>query len=137
MAVMADFVRLNRTFRIASFSSYHRQLILQSDAASDEGTTTRVEIYFGHADITYLRASYHGLHIRVPRPAERVELGERFGLADAELADLYLLAPGLLDGFVVSGRPSWREAERSIDDPTLFDFSLERLPEGMTSGQVS
>ncbi|MET9874367.1 hypothetical protein ABZZ36_07010 [Actinacidiphila glaucinigra] len=33
------------------------------------------------------------------------------------------------DSFVVSGNPSWREADREFEDPSLFDFSRPWPPD--------
>jgi hypothetical protein len=123
--MMADFVRAGRTFQVWNFTPSHRQLVLRSNASSSEGTTTRVEVYFGHVDLVFLRTVYEGVHIRRPQPHETEELAERFAIEPDMRPDLYLIGAGHLDGFVVSGRPAWREAERLYSAPSMFDFSLE------------
>ena len=40
-------------------------------------------------------------------------------------------------GFLISGRPSWRKANRKIEEPTLFDFSQPWPPgDDVTWGDI-
>ncbi|MDQ0774425.1 hypothetical protein QF026_002891 [Streptomyces aurantiacus] len=126
---MSEFVREGRLFRVVSFAPSHRQLILRSDATLIDGTDTRVEVYFGHVELMFLRPIYReGLRVRRASDAESVALRERHGLAadDASAAWMIELRG---DSFVVSGAPAWREAVRRFEDPPLFDFSQPWPPD--------
>jgi len=120
--VSSEFRREGRIFRLVTFTPSHRQLIIRSDAHESEGERTRIEIYFGHVELMFIQPEYDALHLRKAADAERAEMVARFGLSDLN-AGFYLLNP---DGnhFIASGKPMWREAPRSFDDPSLFDFSM-------------
>ncbi|MEU8545044.1 hypothetical protein AB0C52_34440 [Streptomyces sp. NPDC048717] len=137
---MADFVREGRLFRVSGFLPSHRQLFLVSEATLVDRTTTRVEVYMGHVELMFLKPYYRdGLHIRRATATEFGVLSERHGIPARDAVYTWMLER---DGgsFVVSGNPSWREAEyalmgdrRSLYDPREFwppEFPAE-------SGQVS
>ncbi|MFD1276491.1 hypothetical protein ACFQ51_46495 [Streptomyces kaempferi] len=120
---MADFVREGRLFRVVSFAASHRQLLLRSDALAVDATDTRVEVYFGHVELMLLKPIYEkGIHIRRATDAEFAVLKERHDLPAEDAAFTWMIEPDG-DSFVVSGDPSWREADRRFEDPSLFDFS--------------
>ncbi|MEU6475458.1 hypothetical protein ABZ858_00970 [Streptomyces sp. NPDC047017] len=118
---MPDFVREGRLFRVVSFATSHRVLLLRSDATAVDGTDTRVEVCFGHVELMLLKPIYKGVHIRRASQEEFAMLKERHDLAADDAAFTWMIEPDG-DSFVVSGDPSWREANREFDDPSLFDF---------------
>ncbi|MFJ5229433.1 hypothetical protein ACIQBJ_05970 [Kitasatospora sp. NPDC088391] len=101
-----------------------------------DGIDTRVEIYVGNVETLCVKPRMKGLTIRRPSADEAVECGRKFGLD--EVRSLYLVSSGDFQGFVVGGRPSWREAVRELEDDTLFDFFGQEWPPGpeMTWGHV-
>ncbi|MFI1519120.1 hypothetical protein [Kitasatospora cineracea] len=111
-------------------------MLLRSNPSAGDGSGTRVEIYIGNVEVMFLRPKMAGLKIWRPSPQEASEAAEKFGIGDS-LSSLYLVSSGNFRGFVVGGRPSWREAVRGFDDETLFDFGQEWPPgPEMTWGQV-
>ena len=82
---------------------------------------TRIEIYLGKAEAMSIKPRMKGLKIWRPSPAEAASAAEKFGIR-AGMASLYLLATEGFSGYVLSGRPAWREAVRDLEAPTLFDF---------------
>lgn len=134
---MPEFVREGRLFRVVSFDPSHRQLILRSDATLIDGTDTRVEVYFGHVELMLLKPIYEkGLRIRRAGEAEFAVLRERHDLSAEDAAYAWLIDPAGGD-FVVSGRPEWREAACTFEEPSLFDYT-HPWPEGfpVESGTV-
>ncbi|MFE3036955.1 hypothetical protein ACFXKY_35540 [Streptomyces canus] len=128
---MPDFIRTGRLFRVVGFNPSHRQLYLASEALAVDGTTTRVEVYFGHVDLMLLRPYYQdGVHIRRATAQEFATLSERHRLT-AEDAEYTWLVDPEGDSFVVSGTPSWREAEYALmgDREALYDASLPWPPD--------
>ncbi|MEU1518172.1 hypothetical protein ABZ490_39535 [Streptomyces sp. NPDC005811] len=114
---------------MVSFAASHRQLLLRSDATAVDNTDTRVEVYFGHVELMLLKPIYeNGLHVRLASEAEFAVLIERHDLA-AEDAGFTWMIESDGDSFVVSGNPSWREADREFEDPSLFDFALPWPPD--------
>jgi hypothetical protein len=126
---MTDFVREGRLFRVVGFAASHRVLLLRSDALAVDGTDTRVEVYFGHVELMLLKPIYkNGLHVRRASEAEFAALKERHDLPAGDAAFTWMIEPDG-DSFVVSGDPSWREAVREFEDPSLFDFSRPWPPD--------
>ncbi|WP_043684263.1 hypothetical protein [Streptomyces xylophagus] len=124
---MAEFVRSGRAFQIWNYDPSHRQLIIRSDPSRLDGTTTRVEVYFGHVEFMLVRPTYHSLRVRLAPPVEFRRISEFAGIPAEDSDSTYLIDPEGMS-FVVSGRPSWREAVRRRNDPALFDFSEEWPP---------
>ncbi|KPH96792.1 hypothetical protein OK074_0885 [Actinobacteria bacterium OK074] len=126
---MPEFVCAGRLFRVVSFAASHRQLVLRSDATLIDGTTTRVEVHFGHVELMLLKPVYEkGLHVRLASETEFAVLRDRHDLAADDASATWMIDPGG-GGFVVSGTPSWREAVRRFEDPSLFDFSVPWPPD--------
>lgn len=122
---MPDFIRPGRLFRVVGFNPSHRQLYLASEALAHDETTTRVEVYFGHVELMLLRPHYpDGVHIRRATAEEFAGLAERHRLPAEDAAYTWMLEPDG-DSFVVSGAPSWREAEYALmgDREALYDAS--------------
>ncbi|MEU9185842.1 hypothetical protein AB0D14_15060 [Streptomyces sp. NPDC048484] len=120
---MSEFVREGRLFRVVSFAPSHRQLILRSDATLIDGTDTRVEVFFGHVDLMFLKPIYRkGLRVRRASETEFATLRGCHGLAADDASSTWMIDP---DGgsFVLSGDPAWREGTCRFEDPSLFDFS--------------
>ncbi|MFB8314237.1 hypothetical protein ACFC5T_37865 [Streptomyces sp. NPDC055961] len=120
---MTDFIREGRLFRVTGFLPSHRLLFLTSEATLVDGTTTRVEVSFGHVELMFLKPLYRkGLHIRRATAAEFGVLSERHGIPVEDAAYTWILDP---DGesFVVSAHPSWREAEYALmgERQSLYD----------------
>ncbi|CAM5421681.1 hypothetical protein [Streptomyces canus] len=136
---MPDFIRTGRLFRVVGFNPSHRQLYLASEALAVDGTTTHVEVYFGHVELMLLRPYYQdGVHIRRATAQEFATLSERHRLT-AEDAEYTWMVDPEGDSFVLSGRPSWREAEYALmgDREALYDASLPWPPDFPTeSGSV-
>ncbi|MFE2217133.1 hypothetical protein [Streptomyces canus] len=128
---MPDFIRTGRLFRVVGFNPSHRQLYLASEALAVDGTTTHVEVYFGHVELMLLRPYYQdGVHIRRATAQEFATLSERHRLT-AEDAEYTWMVDPEGDSFVLSGRPSWREAEYALmgDREALYDASLPWPPD--------
>ncbi|MFQ6145259.1 hypothetical protein ACLMNJ_19605 [Streptomyces seoulensis] len=126
---MPDFMREKRLFRVVSFAASHRVLLLRSDATAVDATGTRVEVYFGHVDLMLLKPIYEeGIHVRRASQEEFAVLKGRHGLAADDAAFTWMIEPDG-DSFVISGDPSWREAARKFEDPSLFDFSQPWPPD--------
>lgn len=124
---MTEFTRVGRVFQVWSYDPAHRQLILRSDPSRLDGTTTRVEVYFGHVECMLVRPTYHSLHVRRASPDDFRRISEVAGISAEDMDSVYLIDPEGTS-FVLSGRPSWREAVRSRNDPPLFDFSQDWPP---------
>lgn len=61
------------------------QLFLSSDALPPQGTTTRIEVYFGHVQLMFLKPYYReSVHIRRALPEEFAVLEERHKLKPAD-----------------------------------------------------
>lgn len=108
---MTDFIREGRLFRVSGFVPSHRQLFLISEATLVNRSTTVIEVCFGHVELMFLQPYYkEGVHIRRATAAEFGVLSERHGIPAEDAHYTWMLER---DGgsFVVSGRPSWREAE--------------------------
>ncbi|MFJ2394386.1 hypothetical protein ACIOTI_16735 [Streptomyces sp. NPDC087843] len=126
---MPDLAREGRLFRVVGFAASHRQLLLRSDALAVDATDTRVEVYFGHVELMLLKPIYEkGIHVRRATGAEFAVLQERHDLPAEDAAFTWMIEPDG-DSFVVSGDPSWREAAREFEDPSLFDFSQPWPPD--------
>ncbi|MFD5077795.1 hypothetical protein [Streptomyces sp. NPDC058371] len=126
---MPDFVREGRLFRVVSFAPSHRMLLLRSEPTAIDQTDTRVEVYFGHVELMLLKPIYEkGIHVRRASEAEFAVLKERHDLATDDAAFIWMIEAGG-DSFVLSGDPSWREADREFDDPSLFDFNQPWPPD--------
>ncbi|MFE9539638.1 hypothetical protein [Streptomyces sp. NPDC006691] len=120
---MTEYISGKRLFRVVGFDPSHRQLKLWSEATAIDETSTRVEVWIGHVELMFLKPYYRdGLHIRRATETEFAELRERHQLTEEDAEWTWMLAS---DGsFVVSGNPSWREAEFSLmDRESLFDHS--------------
>lgn len=116
----------SRMFQVWSFSASHRTMLLRSNPTNLVASETRIEIYIGNVEIMYIKSAMDGLRIWRPVDAEAGEAISRFQLHGAE--DLYLIESGSFSGFLVGGRPSWREAVCGLDSPSLFDFGSEWPP---------
>jgi hypothetical protein len=122
-----EFARSGRAFQVWSYDPSHRQLILRSDPSRLDGTTTRVEVYFGHVECMLVRPTYHSLRVRRASPGEFRRVSDFAGIPAEDMDSVYLIDPDGMS-FVLSARPSWREAVRSRKDPPLFDFSQDWPP---------
>ncbi|MET9460603.1 hypothetical protein ABZY05_36895 [Streptomyces canus] len=128
---MPDLIRPGRLFRVVGFSPSHRELYLASEALAVDGTTTHVEVYFGHVELMLLRPYYQdGVHIRRATAQEFATLSERHRLTAEDAEYTWILDPEG-DSFVVSGTPSWREAEYALmgDREALYDAPLPWPPD--------
>ncbi|MCX4856868.1 hypothetical protein OG426_37535 [Streptomyces canus] len=129
---MPDLIRPGRLFRVVGFNPSHRELYLASEALAVDGTTTRVEVYFGHVELMLLKPYYRdGVHIRRASPEEFAVLRERHRLDAGDAQDTWMLEPDGGDSFVLSSTPSWREAEYALmgDRAALYDASLPWPPD--------
>ncbi|MFJ1601803.1 hypothetical protein ACIOHS_00220 [Streptomyces sp. NPDC088253] len=61
-----------------------------------------------------------GVHVRPASVAEFAVLKERHDLAPGDAGFTRMIETDG-DSFVVSAEPSWREADRKFEDPSLFD----------------
>ncbi|MFI2372300.1 hypothetical protein [Streptomyces sp. NPDC018833] len=134
---MSEFTRRGRIFKVWSFDVSHRRLILRSDPAAIDNTTTRVEIYFEHVEFMLLKPVYRsGIHVR---PATSTEFEEvaRFAELEADARTWTWMLEEEGRSCVVSSVPSWREAPRPYAAPSLFSAS-EPWPLGpdVTFGSV-
>lgn len=123
MARMTDFRREGRLFRISGYNPSHRQLFLSSEATLVDRTTTRVEVYFGHVTLMFLKPLYrNGLYVRAANEAEFGVLSERHGIPEEDAPYTWMLERDG-DSFVRSGKPSWREAEYELmgERQSLYD----------------
>ncbi len=111
-----------RTFRVSSFNPNHNQLIVRSDPERGPDSATRIELYFGNVEYLALRPILRGVNVRPASVAEREIIRDRFGVEES-LDYAFIVDDGPPLSFVISGNPSWREAVRAVDDPSLFDFS--------------
>lgn len=118
---MSGFDR-RRIFRIVSFQASHRVMLLRSDPEPKIDAHTRIEVYFGHVEMVFIRSVMTGLSIRQALHEEFESCVARFGV-EARPGSIFLVNSSEGEGFVVSGRPAWREAVREFHEPTLFDFS--------------
>ncbi|WP_125809401.1 hypothetical protein [Actinoplanes sp. ATCC 53533] len=69
-----------------------------------------------------LQPILRGVALRCASQDEQDDLGARFGISQDDREYIYIVASGTPANFVVSGQPSWRQADRAVDDPSLFDF---------------
>jgi len=84
-----------------------------------------------------LQPLLQGVAVRHASVDEQTNLGEWYGIASGEREFIYLVSEASPTSFVVSGQPSWRQAERSVDDPSLFDFNQPWPPtDGMEWGAI-
>jgi hypothetical protein len=113
----------NRIFRVWSFNPTHRQLILRSNPDTRDDGALRIEVYFGNVAYMALQPIMRGVAIRLASKDERASIGHRFDVPAEEREFIYLVTDTAPVSFVVSGQPTWRQAERRVDDPSLFDFS--------------
>ncbi|MER7682673.1 hypothetical protein [Streptomyces sp. NPDC096934] len=128
---MADFIREGRLFRVIGFNPSHRQLFLSSDALYGQRTTTRIEVYFGHVELMFLKPYYEeGVHIRRASPEEFAVLQDRHKLTSEDARYTWMLERDG-DSFVIAGNPSWREAEYKLmsDRQALYDVSKPWPPD--------
>lgn len=109
-------------FRVLSFNPTHRQLIVGSDPDRAHDTETRIELYFGNVEYMALRTLFRGMNIRAASVLEREQIGVRYGIVQ-NLDYLFILDSAAPISFIVSSKPSWREAYRRVDEPSLFDFT--------------
>jgi hypothetical protein len=114
--------RSGRIFRLSTFNPTHRQLTLRSDPGAPEDGALRIEFYFGNVSYLALQPLLRGIAIRRAMSEEQRLLGDRFGIPDDQREYIFPLTDSFPASFVVSGQPSWRQAERRVDDPSLFDF---------------
>ncbi|MCX4745892.1 hypothetical protein OG455_10205 [Kitasatospora sp. NBC_01287] len=111
-------------------------MLLRSNPSPGDDGGTRIEIYVGNVEVMFLKPRMKGVKIWRPSPKEASEAAEKFSIGD-KLQSLYLVSSEDFCGFVVGGRPSWREAVRDFDDETLFDFGQEWPPgPEMNWGQI-
>lgn len=121
-----------RFFKFWSYSVSHRTMFLRCNPDVRRGESTRIEIYFGHVDIVMIDSELDGLKLWRASDAERLEANRRYEI-DAKSNTLYLLRSRNRSGFVVCGRPQWREATCSIEDETLFTFGEPWDPDSYVS----
>lgn len=127
----------SRIFRLSSFNPTHRQLILRSDPGTIEDGALRIELYFGNVMYMALQPLLRGIAVRRALQHEQDELGTRFEIAAEDREYIFVLNAGAPVSFIVSGEPSWRQADRAVDDPSLFDFGQEWPPtDGMEWGSI-
>jgi hypothetical protein len=127
----------SRIFRVSSFNPTHRQLILRSDPGTATDGAARIEIYFGNVAYMALQPLLQGVAIRRASVDEQANLGDRYEIASGEREFIYLVSEVPPTSFVVSGQPSWRQAERSVNDSSLFDFNQPWPPtDGMEWGTI-
>ncbi len=110
-----------RLFKLWSYTVSHRTMFLRSNPDPQQGETTRIEIYVGHVDLMMISSDLEGLRLWRASELERIDVNRKYG-TDAKPNALYLLRSRNASGFIVSGRPQWREAACSIEDETLFKF---------------
>ena len=122
-----EFSEPDRLFKIWSYTVSHKTMLIRSDAEPEVGTTTRIEIYVNHVRVMLINSFLQGLTIRRATELDLADVVKRYGVG-ASIDNLFLLESSSGNGFVVGGRPSWREGVREIDEPTLFDFSLPWPP---------
>jgi hypothetical protein len=119
---MSEFERTGRIFKVWRFDPSHRQLFLRSDPTAIDNTTTRVEIYFGHVTCMLLKPIYRGIRVRLATDEEYKRVAE-IAHFDAEARSWTWFLEEEGNSFVVSGKPSWREAPRQFADVSLFDLN--------------
>ncbi|MFD5111279.1 hypothetical protein ACFVWX_01595 [Streptomyces sp. NPDC058220] len=102
-------------------------MLIRSDTDVKLSPAPRIEIYIGHVDSMFVNSLMYGLTIRKADEGEAADISSRHGVENDPTAT-YLLRSGDWEGFLISGRPSWRKAVREIDAPTLFDFSQSWPP---------
>ncbi|MEU9131483.1 hypothetical protein AB0D08_25805 [Kitasatospora sp. NPDC048540] len=110
----------DRAFHLWWCSATHTTLRLQSNPTFAQGApATRIEIQFGHVRSLFIRPVADGLTVVRATPQEGAGICSRYSL-DPAWADSVFLLRSTWEGFIVSSAPSWREAVRDIDDPSLF-----------------
>ncbi|WP_328913066.1 MULTISPECIES: hypothetical protein [unclassified Streptomyces] len=111
-------------------------MLLHGNPSPGDEFGTRVEIYADNVEVMFLRPRMKGVKIWRPSSREAAEVAKKFDIGDKQQS-LYLVSSENFCGFIVGGRPSWREAVRDFDDETLFDFGQEWPPgPEMNWGQV-
>ena len=117
----------DRQFEIWNFSASHRTMLLRSNPDYSVGTETRIEVYISNVEEMWIRPRMNGLTLWRPSASEAVEAAVRLNIRDG-IESLYLLSSEGFCGFLLAGRPAWREAVRGLEEPTLFDFTQEWPP---------
>ncbi|MEU7434671.1 hypothetical protein AB0B07_28135 [Streptomyces sioyaensis] len=112
----------DRLFKIWEYTVSHQTLLLRSDTDVKMKPGPRIEIYVGGVQTLFMNSMMYGLTIWRANEHEAADISARHGV-NADATVTYKLSSSNTEGFLVSGRPSWRKAERGIDEPTLFDFS--------------
>lgn len=112
----------DRLFKIWKYTVSHQTLLMRSDTDVRMNPCPRIEIYVGGVQTLFMNSLMYGLTMRRADEREAADISARHGVA-ADATVTYVLSSSNGDGFLISGRPSWREAERGIEEPTLFDFS--------------
>lgn len=121
MPTSSCYNRPDRVFLLWRFDpGGHNRAIFRSEPR--DGDPTRAEVYFGHVSYMLVRPMYHGLMVHRPAPEVAEQLRERYRLDAEKVGYLYLLDE-TATSFIISGPPSWREAVRGFDEPSLFDYA--------------
>jgi len=121
---MATGFRSERLFRVFDFNRSHRQLIIRSDRELHSDPDSRVEIYFGNVSYMALQPIHEGIVVRKPQAEESASLGNLLGVDRESWPHIYVVGIGTPISLVISGQPSWREARRGFDEPSLFYSDL-------------
>ncbi|MFC4035319.1 hypothetical protein ACFO3J_28185 [Streptomyces polygonati] len=102
-------------------------MLLRSNPNFSVGEESRIEIYMGNVEEMFIRSHMEKLRIWRPTAAEAADAVGKFQLG-GDVKSLFLISSDDFFGFVVSGRPAWREAVRDLEDSSLFDFDQEWPP---------
>src|SRR4051794_23704690 len=99
-----------RTFQVTDVTRTHNQVWLRSEQGLDVGIPYRLEVHFPGVEYYCGPFAMPGLSLRRAGPAERARLSARHGVPVEPGLGLYLLSREH-DWFIVSGSPSWAEAD--------------------------
>jgi hypothetical protein len=109
----------DRQFQVWDYTPTHCQLLLQSDRVPERGLANRIEVLFPGVAYMSLPPVMPSMQLRRADTETRSRVLDLHHLHDDSELDVYLLNA---DGswFVVSGPPSWAEADRAYDEPSVF-----------------
>jgi hypothetical protein len=124
-----------RLFQVTKVSRSHSQLWLQSDRAPEIGFKHRLEVLFPGVEYYCGPFAMRGLALRQADPERRDKLAEQHGIDIDPRYGLYLLSPDH-DWFVVSGAPSWAEADLDYNAPSVFWSGEDREHEIISVGTL-
>lgn len=134
-SIEGPYLRPSRIYRLWSFIANHNQLILRSEPSYRDGDQLRAEVYFGNVAFLALTPIHRGLFVREASVESSHTLRLSYSL-DNTGCRVYLLDEAESQ-FIVSSPPVWREAVRTIDEPSLFDFDQTWPPsENVLWGEV-